>query len=261
MLFKSFTMIALVASSVFGAPAPIAETSPVHQLMARAPPTKGHDQIVALPEAIPNNAIGAAYRKLQPWIRIDSGCFPYPAVDAQGNISGGLKKGGSPSGKCRGSDGQLYVRSCWHQGRYAIMYAWYMPKDQGTGRLAITGHRHEWENLIIYIDNPDSCDPKILGISASKHSTYNKYNYVPEGIFPNGDLRMQIKYYQDIAFFGTHSIDVEKDGRNGREQVMVEWEMLPDLARKSLDEANFGDANFPLKDGNFFRLLDRANPF
>ncbi|KAL5596504.1 hypothetical protein BROUX41_006730 [Berkeleyomyces rouxiae] len=260
MLFKTFSTLALVVSSVLAVP--VADTSSVPHLEARNVNTKGHDQIVALGELVPDDNVGKAYRQFQPFLRIDSGCFPYPAVDSDGNIGGGLKKGGSPEGKCRGSEGQLYVRSTWYKGYYAIMYAWYMPKDQGTGRLALIGHRHEWENAIVWIDNMDSYEPKILGISASKHSTYNKYNARPAAnIFPQGNDRPQIKYYRDVAFFGTHATNIDDAGKDGKEQVMVQWEMLPPAAREALENASFGDANCPIKDGRFLGQLEKAFPW
>ncbi|KAG2525270.1 hypothetical protein JM18_002330 [Phytophthora kernoviae] len=49
-------------------------------------------------------------------------------------------------------------------GVWAIMYAWYFPKDAPAN---LPGRRHEWENCVVWIDNPALENPKILGISVS----------------------------------------------------------------------------------------------
>jgi hypothetical protein len=44
--------------------------------------------------------------------------------------SGGLQNTGSSNGMCSSSEGQVYGRGADVDGMFAIMYAWYMPKDQ-----------------------------------------------------------------------------------------------------------------------------------
>ena len=60
----------------------------------------------------------------------DHSCHPFAAVDADGNIGGGLKPAGGPSSNCREADrAQVYVRTMpIHVSgldMYALMYAWY----------------------------------------------------------------------------------------------------------------------------------------
>ena len=71
------------------------------------------------------------------------------------------------------------------------MYAWYMPKvssvssdhcsyaalraTQSTHFCALRqdepstgiGHRHDWEGIVVWIDDPNKSQPVILGVSAS----------------------------------------------------------------------------------------------
>lgn len=173
--------------------------------------------------------------------------------------SGGLAIGGRPAGGCRGSSGQLYVRSTTYKGRYAIMYAWYMPKDQGTSGLALIGHRHDWEDIVVWVDNATAANPSMIGISASAHGKYHKYSTPPSDLFQPGTNRPYIKYYQDVSFFGTHSVNT--DNALGGEQPMIQYEMLPTVARNALDSYDFGDANFPLRDGRFENQLEKAWPW
>ncbi|KAE9106020.1 hypothetical protein PF010_g12585 [Phytophthora fragariae] len=32
------------------------------------------------------------------------------------------------------------------------MYSWYFPKDSPSSRM---GHRHDWEHVVVWINNPD----------------------------------------------------------------------------------------------------------
>jgi hypothetical protein len=70
--------------------------------------------------------IGNAYLRFKPWLYVDGGCVPFPAVDAAGNTGGGLAPTGSPTGDCSSSTGQVYVRGAQYGSRYGIMYSWYV---------------------------------------------------------------------------------------------------------------------------------------
>lgn len=43
-----------------------------------------HDSVVGFAETVPSG-IGAVYQKFKPYLKVDSGCVPFPAVDASGN--------------------------------------------------------------------------------------------------------------------------------------------------------------------------------
>lgn len=45
----------------------------------------GNEDIVGLPESVPSGTAAELYLKYKPYLLRDSGCVPYPAVDAQGN--------------------------------------------------------------------------------------------------------------------------------------------------------------------------------
>lgn len=47
--------------------------------------TVGSDDIVGLSETVPDTVAGQLYLKYKPYLYRQSGCVPYPAVDADGN--------------------------------------------------------------------------------------------------------------------------------------------------------------------------------
>lgn len=44
-----------------------------------------HDKVVGLPESVPSGIKGEVYKAYQPFLKVDEGCVPFPAVDAEGN--------------------------------------------------------------------------------------------------------------------------------------------------------------------------------
>ena len=44
-----------------------------------------HDAVVGLPETVPSGTLGSLYLKYKPFLKVEGGCVPFPAVDASGN--------------------------------------------------------------------------------------------------------------------------------------------------------------------------------
>jgi hypothetical protein len=44
-----------------------------------------HDAVVGFPETVPTGTLGSLYLKYKPFLKVDGGCVPFPAVDASGN--------------------------------------------------------------------------------------------------------------------------------------------------------------------------------
>lgn len=98
------------------------------QVQADADPQyKAHDAIRTIPENVAPDSI---YKRYQPYLKVTWGCVPFPAVDAEGFLSGGLKTSGTSDGDCRHNLGQIYVRAGWQHGKHGIMYSWFFPKEQ-----------------------------------------------------------------------------------------------------------------------------------
>lgn len=132
-----------------------------------------HDKVQGFSEVTPVTVSQKAAKRFQPYLKVASGCVPFPAVDAQGNTSGGLEPTGAPEGHCSKSVGQVYSRSAWYNGVWAIMYAWYFPKDSPLPFNAF-GHRHDWEGIVVWIDNPANQNPKVFSIAYSQHGKFQK---------------------------------------------------------------------------------------
>ncbi|KAF2454625.1 necrosis inducing protein-domain-containing protein [Lineolata rhizophorae] len=206
-----------------------------------------HDAVVGFDQTVPDTSIGELYLTYKPYLNVVSGCVPFPAVDAAGNTNGGLSPTGSPSGDCDSSDGQVYARSEQYGENFAIMYAWYFPKDEPSDGL---GHRHDWESVVVWIDDPDAPEPAILGVAASAHGDYSTTTS------PNlSGTRPLIRY------FNTWPLDHQLGftSTQGGEQPLIAWQSMTDAARSALENTDFGSANVPFKDANFENNLAEAS--
>ncbi|KAF5019925.1 hypothetical protein F66182_8048 [Fusarium sp. NRRL 66182] len=206
----------------------------------------GHNAVVGFPEAVPSNTAGSLYLKYKPYLRVLNGCVPFPAVDRQGNTGGGLATSGSSNGGCSSSPGQVYARGKVYNGRYAIMYAWYMPKDSPSSGL---GHRHDWESAVIWLSG-ESTSATVVGMAVSAHGDFDTRT---SGTF-SGDSPL-VGY---SATWPTNHQLIFTNERGGQ-QPLIAWESLTPEARTALSDTNFGSANVPFKDANFDSNLGKAS--
>ncbi|KAK6581888.1 hypothetical protein PZA11_005585 [Diplocarpon coronariae] len=206
------------------------------------------NQIVGLPEAVPNNVTGELYKAYQPFLQVQGGCVPFPAVDANGNTNEGLKETGSPSSGCSGSTGQVYARGFQAaNGRYAIMYSWYMPKDSPSTGL---GHRHDWEGAIIWLASSTAkAAGNILAVCPSAH----------------GDWKCDTKFSlsgtgAQLAYSSTWPVNhaLSLTSTKGGQQPLVAWESMSDVVKAALQTTNFGSANVPFKDSTLAANMEKA---
>ena len=145
-----------------------------------------HDAVVGFPQTVPSGTLGQLYLKYKPTLKVVNGCVPFPAVDAEGNVSyvglllltvpdakpvirGGLAPTGDPSGGCSSSVGQVYARATTFNNQFAIMYAWFWPKDEPASGL---GHRYDWESIVVWLSS-ESLSATLLGVAASAHGDYS----------------------------------------------------------------------------------------
>ncbi|KAG2516475.1 hypothetical protein BBO99_00007842 [Phytophthora kernoviae] len=186
----------------------------------------GHDEITPWYQEVPDLISEKAAVRFKPRLRIASG----------GN----------------GAGAQVYGRSRWHYDRWAIMYSWYFPKDSPSPGL---GHRHDWEHAIVWIDNPDVENPKIIGAATSSHNGYEKYSSVPASCL-EGDA-LKVEYFCDWPM----NHEMQLTDTVGGFQDLVMWDQMTDEARQALNTVSFGKANCPFNDGNFGGKLDKAWPY
>ncbi|WP_366290945.1 NPP1 family protein [Paenibacillus sp. AN1007] len=207
-----------------------------------------HDQVVGFQEVTPVTAMQITAKRFQPFLKVYHGCVPFPAVDAQGNTSAGLATSGSHNGGCSSNLGQVYSRSAWHNGVWAIMYAWYFPKDNPSPGL---GHRHDWEGIVVWVDNPAVANPKVLSIAYSGHGQFTKV--APSSSNMQGD-------HPKISYNSTWPLNHELGVTNvvGGTQPLIGWDDLTPAARNALNTTDFGSANVPFNDNNFANNLNKA---
>ncbi|TDH74132.1 hypothetical protein CCR75_007617 [Bremia lactucae] len=213
-----------------------------------------HKDVKPFPELPPTTISEKAALMFKPQLKIITGCHPYPAVNEQGEVSGGLQAKGGQSSGCKGSGhgSQVYGRSTWYRGIWVIMYSWYFPKDQPAPFL---GHRHDYEHVIIFLNNPAVQEPKVLGCSTSWHDGYDKYpEYIPK--YFDG-TSVKIKY--EHTFVLNHAVHVTEE--TGSKQDLVLWENMPDIVRLALNNTKFGAANVPMNDHNFINKIEEAWPW
>ncbi|GKT40631.1 uncharacterized protein ColSpa_00812 [Colletotrichum spaethianum] len=234
-------MVSFKVSNVLALAAAVA-AAPTELLQSRA--TVAHDSISPVAQRIQTGGLGKVIETFNPLLHIAHGCQPYPAVADNGDISGGLQDTGSATGGCRDqSKGQTYARAGTVDGKTVIMYSWYFPKDQTTSGDVAGGHRHDWENIVIQVDDPNAATPKVTAGAASSHSGYSKANGVPpmEGNSP------KVEYF--TTFPTNHELQFTQT--TGKTYPVSDWDALPAAAKTALQDADFGKANVPFKDGSF----------
>ncbi|XWW93648.1 hypothetical protein V2A60_001583 [Cordyceps javanica] len=209
-----------------------------------------HDKVKGYPEKV-TEKYGNLYKKYKPFLEVVTGCVPFPAVQDDGGVSGGLKNTGAMNGHCSKSDGQVYVRGkSVSNDLFGIMYAWYMPKDQNVDGPGNLGHRHEWENIIVWLSS-DKDNAEYKGVSYSGHGGYS---FEKDKKYLDGS-RPKIMY---LTKGKNHELEVGT--KKGGEQPMIAWESMSDAARSSLNTYDFGKANCGINDKNFQGNLDKAKP-
>ncbi|EMR63075.1 putative necrosis- and ethylene-inducing protein 1 precursor protein [Eutypa lata UCREL1] len=166
-----------------------------------------HDAVTPFAEMVHTGAIGNAITKLKP---------------------GGLQDTGSSTGGCNDeSMGQTYVRANERSdGKLAIIYAWYMPKDMPTDGVSTGLYRHDWENVVVFADSPTADSGASL-----------------------------VEYF--INFPTNH--ELQFTDTFGRNLALVDWDAIPQAARDGLAAADFGCATVPFKDDTFDGNLDKAS--
>eukprot|EP00644_Phytophthora_capsici_P010357 jgi/Phyca11/123587/e_gw1.51.172.1 len=258
--------------------------------------TIDHDKVQPFKQPDPVTVSEKAALKYKPQLAVYGTCVSFPAVNAAGEITGGLKGTKGTEGCTEAPLGsQVYGRSAWYQDKWAMMFAWYFPKNFWGGGA---DSRHLWSNMVLWLDNPALETPKILGASLSRQTLdvpkilfvlplvdrqkdpYTKVTAVP----PMGFVGMQAIQTGRISRFtytynytgGSNTSTRVSQGypdssswigltfatRDGEYQDLIMWNQLTDQARAALESADFGkDMKVPFNDENFETALEQAWPF
>ncbi|ETK96831.1 hypothetical protein L915_00540 [Phytophthora nicotianae] len=136
------------------------------------------------------------------------------------------------------------------------MYAWYFPKDIKDVGLIKKALRHDWVNLVVWLDNPALAKPKILATATSTFGAYYKNSKpfkrseVINGITPK-------VCYDNDDYKGWHTIFPFHE--EGEYQDLIQWNQLTDAAREAFENGDFGEANVPFNDAYFETNLKSAS--
>ncbi|KAI9985637.1 hypothetical protein PInf_005026 [Phytophthora infestans] len=210
-----------------------------------------HNTVQPFAEPYPTSEAEKSAIKYKPQLRISYGCHPYPVVQADGALSAGLNWAGWAHQKCKGSGlgSQIYSRSDWYKGKWAIMYAWYFPR-----RRQRSGHR------IIWTDSSSPDNSTLLGVSGVGYM--KRVPPKPQYVIDNTTVKLD----SYNSFWGNKQ-GIRLSEKAGDTQNLITWDQLSNMARTALTEANFDvkwsakNVVMPLKDHTFMETLKKAYPF
>ncbi|KAI7788551.1 25 kda protein elicitor [Diaporthe eres] len=203
-----------------------------------------------------NGWAGQVVVDYQPYLKVATGCVPFPVVSEDGKIGSGLKPTGSMSGDCDSSTGQVYARSGWlKNGHWSIMYSWYFPKNQNKDLLPSEGRRHDFQNVVLYFNNDDDDfahnPPLGVAYSSAADGTYTKLKPGSENapVFQD-NTHLYVQY--DRASEDPKLHVVSSTGEAGGQQPIVQWNAFTDAAQRAISNADFGeDVTVPFIDAHF----------
>ena len=212
-----------------------------------------HDLLQPFPEPKPTTVSEIAAIRFKPTLYIEHGCHPYPAVNAQGNTSSGLKPTGPSDGRCKkpplGS--QIYARADWYDDQWGIIFAWFFPKDSVISGI---GHRYDWEWIVVWINNPNVSVPILKGVTTVESEGLVRTDRIEaDQLSPNGP-----KFEYDIED-NRHYIELSEE--DGESQPLIMWHQMTPEAQCALNNAKWNkDRLMPLADDVFkFNLANAYN--
>ncbi|WP_406159012.1 NPP1 family protein [Streptomyces canus] len=200
--------------------------------------------------------------KYMPYFDYDSdSCFPAAAVDANGNVNGGLNNSGSITGGCRSEHlgkANTYAQSLCENGWCAYAYTLYFEKDQTLNGADAFGHRNDWESVVVF-QKPGEEKPRYL--AASRHGGYSTH---PINEVPMNGNHVEIVYHKDGA--STHAFRFAKWGEVPEAWGNGNWDTpaLVNFAALNSDlqgklNGDWGHANFQIGK-NFLSNVNKARP-
>ncbi|MET8979573.1 NPP1 family protein [Streptomyces sp. NPDC004539] len=216
----------------------------------------------APPTALPQNAEAAELTYLPAFDYDTDGCYSTPAIGPDGTINGGLKPTGSLSGDCHDASDldntNSYSRYKCNNGWCAYMYGLYFEKDQALANSSIGGHRHDWEHVVIWVQNG-----AVQYVSTSNHGSFTVS--AASAVRFDG-THAKVVYHKDgisthcFRLANTNDEPPENDKHTWQYPPLVGWNGYPAGLRDKLSAYDFGSANFGLKDANFVDHLTKAKP-
>ncbi|KAG5794114.1 hypothetical protein H9Q69_006856 [Fusarium xylarioides] len=180
--------------------------------------------------------------KFQPALDFDSdGCYQTAAIDPSGNLNPGHGATGTPQGDCPLQQWllchyvSLYTRpqkrglphSSIHANIGPPRYETYYEKDQAVGGSFLGGHRHDWENIVVFTQGDN-----VVRVAPSCHGKYDGAS----NQFPSDGSTPLLVYHKDGA--GTHCYRFANDDDQANPEnptgsffkaPLVGWDNWPDV--------------------------------
>lgn len=213
------------------------------------------DVISALPRSADDIDI-----KFQPILDFDSdGCYVTAAISPDGTTNPGRGATGTPQGQCRDppqlENSNAYSRRRCNNGYCAIMYEHYFEKDQALGGSFLGGHRHDWENIVVFTQGNN-----VVRVAPSCHGGYDQAS----NSFPLTGTRPYIVYHKDgvsthcFRFANNNDIASPENPKGWFTPPLISWDRWSnvDLRNKMLSTWNGGVG--PKLDDEFGNSLKAA---
>jgi hypothetical protein len=220
------------------------------------------DASASILQSLPQNADGLEQTFSPAYDYDGDGCYATAAIGLDGTLNPGLKPGGDVNGHCHDlpelANSNTYSREKCNNGWCAVVYASYFEKDQATLGPAAIGHRHDWEHVVVWIQNN-----QVQYVSTSQHSGWKWY--------PSSEVRFdgthpKVVYAKDGA--STHFFRLANKNDDPPENVtggwfyprLVGWNGYPAGLRDKLMTADFGEATIKITDSTFDDALHNSEP-
>ncbi|UQC73690.1 necrosis inducing protein [Colletotrichum lupini] len=222
---------------------------------------KPHAEVAVFQQQAAYDLEGELELRFKPWLNDRSGCFPYAAVDKDGNHGMGLKPTGHSGGDCRdASKGQLYARVGTSNGRTGIMYSWYQPKVQTDTER----HKHWYLTIVIWLYS-DKCDPvaddyRVVGVSYSNGKETYDTSVSGNTLYSSGDSGSGPgNTHPIVGYDGQVNVFPSQDGTEyALSPPLISWKRLSPPAIEQLNGVQYEKARCPFNDNNIQASLDAA---
>lgn len=213
------------------------------------------------PPALPSNVTDPD-GTFQPSFDYDGdGCYPTPAISADGTLNPGLNLGGDVNGNCHDESDldntNSYSRSKCNNDWCAYMYGLYFEKDQAALGPGSAGHKHDWEHVVVWVNGGEA-----KYVSVSQHKGYETK---AAGDIAWEETHPKVVYHKDgisTHAFRFASADEPPENHKGAWQrpALVSWDGYPEGIRDKLMGADFGAAQLAIRDSHFADNLAKAKP-
>lgn len=213
------------------------------------------DVISALPRSADDIDI-----KFQPILDFDSdGCYVTAAISPDGTTNPGRGATGTPQGQCRDppqlENSNAYSRRRCNNGYCAIMYEHYFEKDQALGGSFLGGHRHDWENIVVFTQGNN-----VVRVAPSCHGGYDQAS----NSFPLTGSRPYIVYHKDGAsthcfrFANNNDIASPENPKGWFTPPLISWDRWSDINLRNKMLSTWNGGVGPKLDDEFGNSLQAA---